>query len=159
MRLALIVIPTCSLLVACTHVVKRPMECSPLLPPAGKPALGWERVAGLQKVSGRVVAPGTLLPLAGASVSLTRLPISQQQNSARIERVTDNFGAFVVESISPASYFIQVRRLGYTQVRDTIEVKADSALAVIALLVRDNMTLDECSLTYQRVRVPWWKRS
>jgi hypothetical protein len=54
---------------------------------------------------------------------------------------------------------IQVRRLGYAQVRATIEVRADSALLLTALLVRDNVTLDECGLTYEKVRVPSWKRS
>jgi hypothetical protein len=160
MRLALATVTAaCSLLAACTHFVNRPSDCAPTPPLAGKPAVGWERVAGLQRVSGRVVAPGSPLPLGGASVSLTRLPVSEQGNSAVIERVTDNSGAFIIESISPASYLIRVRRLGYTQVRDTIEVKPDSALAVIALLVRNNLILDECSLTYQKVRVPWWKRS
>jgi hypothetical protein len=130
-----------------------------MLPPAGKPALGWQRVAGLERVSGVVAAPGALFPLSGTSVSLTRLPLPQQGNSTDIRRVTDNAGTFVVESISPASYLIRVRRIGYMQVQDTIEVKRDSSLAVIAVLVRDNMMFDECSLTYQKVRVPWWMRS
>jgi hypothetical protein len=130
-----------------------------MLPLAGKPALGWQRVAGLQRVSGVVAEPGALFPLSGTSVSLTRLPLPQQGNSTDIRRVTDNAGTFVVESISPASYLIRVRRIGYMQVQDTIEVKRDSSLAVIAVLVRDNMILDECSLTYQKVRVPWWMRS
>jgi carboxypeptidase family protein len=160
MKMALATVTAaCSLLPACTHFVNRPSDCAPTAPPAGKPAVGWERVAGLQRVSGRVVAPASVLPLGGASVSLTRLPVSESGNSTGIERVTDNTGAFTIESISPAWYLIRVRRLGYTQVRDTIEVKPDSALAVIVLLVRDNLALDECTLTYQKVRVPWWKRS
>jgi len=130
-----------------------------MLPAAGKPALGWQRAAGLQRVSGVVAEPGALFPLSGTSVSLTRLPLPQQGNSTDIRRVTDNAGTFVVESISPASYLIRVRRIGYMQVQDTIEVKRDSSLSVIAVLVRDNMILDECSLTYQKVRVPWWMRS
>jgi hypothetical protein len=152
-------IATCSFLVACTHIVNRPSECAPALPFAGKPALGWERVAGVQKVSGIVVAPSALVPLSGTFVSLTRLPIPQQGNSRGIQKITDNSGGFVFEPISPASYLIRVRRLGYMPVQDTIEVKRDSTLAVIAVLVRQNMMLDECSLTYQKVRVPWWRQS
>jgi hypothetical protein len=145
-------------LAACTHIVKRPSQCAPPLPPAGGSALGWERVVGPPTISGHVLAPGSLSPLEGALVSVTLLPINPQGSSKTLQQGTDKSGAFLIESISPARYLMRIRRLGYRQAHDTVEVKRDSAIVATALLVRDNITLDDCSLTYTEVRVPWWKR-
>ena len=43
--------------------------------------------------------------------------------------------------------------------QDTVLVVQDSGLVATGSLVVSNMTLDECGLMYQEVRVPWWKRT
>jgi hypothetical protein len=54
---------------------------------------------------------------------------------------------------------MSVRRLGYLAARDTVVIVQDSGLVATGSLVPSNMTLDGCGLMYQKVRVPWWKRT
>jgi hypothetical protein len=43
--------------------------------------------------------------------------------------------------------------------QDTVLVVQDSGLVATGILVVDYVTLDECGLMSQQVRVPWWKRN
>jgi hypothetical protein len=145
-------------LVACTHIVKRPSQCASPPEPPGHSAVGWQRVAGIARVSGKVLAPGSFVPIHAATVNLTLLQITAQGASRSLQAVTDVAGEFQIDSTPPGHYLMRIRRLGYQPAHDTIRVTLDSAVVVTGLLVPDNMILDDCSLTYQEVRVPWWKR-
>jgi hypothetical protein len=105
-------------------------------------------------VTGRVLSPGTLVPLEGAAVTLVPLADTAKQ----LHAYTNATGDFRIDSAPPARYLMRVRRLGFRAVRDTIEITPDSGIVATGLLALDNIVLDECSLTYQEVRVPWWKR-
>jgi hypothetical protein len=141
---------------ACTHVVKRPFECAPLPTPAGSSALGWQRTAGTLGVSGKIVAPGSLVPIQGAGITLIAM-LNQGRSETR-QAYSDASGGFRIDSVLPARYLMAVRRLGYSPARDTVELKPDSGIVATAVLIPDNIVLDECSMTYYEVRVPWWKR-
>ncbi len=54
---------------------------------------------------------------------------------------------------------MSVRRLGYLAAGDTVLVTQDSGIVATGSLVSYNITLDECGMMYQEVRVPWWKRN
>jgi hypothetical protein len=141
----------------CTHLVKRPSECAPPPKPIGQSALGWQRT-GARGVTGKVLAPGTLAPIQSATVTLSLVSTSPQGAPKNFQGITDANGEFRIDSTPPARYLMRVRRLGYRQAHDTIETTADSGIVATGLLVQENIVLDECSLTYQEVRVPWWKR-
>ncbi len=148
-----------ALVIGCTHIVKRPVECAAPPPPTGNSAIAWQRVGGTRSVSGKVVAPGSLDPIPGASVGFAPLPIVSQTPSYVFQQGSDASGGFHIDSIPPSRYLMVVRRLGYLAVRDTVLVTPDSGIVVTGILVPYNMTLDECGMMYQKVRVPWWKRS
>ena len=143
-----------SAVAGCTHVVRRPLECAPPPAPIGKSAIAWQRVGDTKSVSGKVVAPGSLEPIQGATITLSPLP-----NGKALQQVSDASGSFQIDSIRPSRYLMSVRRLGYLAARDTVLVVEDSGLVATGSLVTHNMTLDECGLLYQKVRVPWWIRS
>jgi hypothetical protein len=141
---------------ACTHVVKRRFECAPLPTPAGRSVLGWQRTAGARGVSGKIVAPGSLVPIQGAGITLIATPT--QGRSETLQAYSDASGGFRIDSIVPARYLMAVRRIGYSPARDTVEVKPDSGIVATGVLIPDRIIFDECSMTYYEVRVPWWKR-
>jgi hypothetical protein len=113
-------------------------------------------LANTRGVSGKVVAPGSLVPIAGAVVTLIATPAKGQPEI--LQAYSDASGGFRIDSIRPALYLMAVRRIGYSPARDTVEVKPDSGIVATGLLVTDRTVFDECSMTYYEVRVPWWKR-
>jgi Carboxypeptidase regulatory-like domain len=123
----------------------------------GHSVIGWQRVSGATGVSGQVVAPGSLTPIQAVQVSFSLLPILQGQ-SGTVQGITDIAGRFHIESISPARYLMVARRLGYRAAHDTVVIARDSGMVSTVILVPDNMTIDECGMMYQEVRVPWWER-
>src|SRR5215212_10284471 len=82
------------LALGCTHVVKVPTDCGPGPQPVGRSAIGWERIAGASRVSGRVASP-SLSPLEAATVGLARLSVSPSR-----ERLTtsNRLGEFSFDS-------------------------------------------------------------
>ena len=70
---------------------------------------------------------------------------------------SDSAGGFVVDSILPGRYAIQVLRIGFHALRDTIDVAADGGTPLEIGL--DVAVLDgRCSgFAAVRVRKPWWK--
>lgn len=149
-----LIVAVLSIVAGCTHVVKRPLECAPPPAPIGKSAIAWQRVGAKKSVSGKVLAPGSLEPIQGATITLTPLP-----HGKALRQVSDVSGSFQIDSIRPSRYLLSIRRLGYLAARDTVLVVEDSGLVATGNLVTHNMTLDECGLLYQKVRVPWWIRS
>jgi hypothetical protein len=143
-----------SVVTGCTHVVNRPIECAPPRSPIGKSAIAWQRVGGTRTATGKVVAPGSLEPIQGATITLAPVPTGRA-----LQQYSDASGSFHIDSILPSRYLMSVRRLGYLAARETVLVVEDSGLVVTGSLIPYNMTLDECGLMYQRVRVPWWVRS
>ena len=139
---------------ACTHIVNVPTECGPGPQPMGHSAIGWERIKGPSRVSGRVSSP-SLAPIEAATIGLTRLSVLPLQ-----ERVTTSNarGEFSFDSTDGDRYLLRVRRLGYARVADTLQLSADSGIVVTALLAQHKLILDDCGLTYTEKRVPWWKR-
>jgi Carboxypeptidase regulatory-like domain len=142
---------------ACTHLVKRPSDCSPPPKAIGQSAIDWQRTAA-PGVKGKILAPGTLDPIQAATVTLTQVSTSPQVASRTFLGISDANGEFRIDSTSPARYLMRVRRIGYRQAHDTVQINADSGVIATALLVPESIMFDECSLTYQEVRVPWWKR-
>jgi hypothetical protein len=137
----------------CTHVIHVPTECGPPEEPIGHSAIGWERAIGPARITGRVVSP-TSSAIQGATIGLTRLGVSPSRD---IQAFSGQLGEFSFDSTPPSRYLMLVRRLGYGPARDTIEVRSDSSVVVVALLAQHRMILDECTLTYTEKRVPWWK--
>ena len=142
---------------ACTHVVQRPTKCGPPPPALGHSALGWQRVAA-GGIDGSVVTPGGLTPLATAIIHLTRVAASTSEPAASLQANSDGEGRFRFDSVASGRYVLQVRRIGYQPVRDTIELHGDSGVVATAVLAMQIIRFDECGLTYEEVRVPWWKR-
>jgi hypothetical protein len=70
---------------------------------------------------------------------------------------TDSAGLFVIDSVLPGRYTIQVLRVGFRALRDTIEVTADNGAPFEISL--DVAVVDgPCSgFAAVRVRKPWWK--
>jgi hypothetical protein len=130
--------------VACTHLVKRPLDCATPQKPLGQSAIGWERdrVSG---VSGKVVAPGTLVPIQGATVTLTVITDSSEQQGTTYRATTDDTGQFRIDSAPPGQYLIRVRRLGYRQAHDTVRTMPDSGAIATGVLAREVVRIDECS--------------
>jgi hypothetical protein len=102
-------------------------------------------------------------PLRGrVSDRTSRQPVSQAAvglagSHAHYAVQTDSAGVFVIDSMPPGWYTIQVARVGFQAVRDTIEVaRGDGAPFEIGL---DMAVLDgPCSgFASVRVRKPWWK--
>jgi hypothetical protein len=143
--------------VACTHLVKRPLDCAPPPLPRGQSGIGWERDR-VNGVSGKVVAPGSLVPPQTATVTFTVLANPPQSPERTYRANTDDTGQFRIDSIPPGRYLMRVRRLGYRSAHDTIQTMPDSGVVVTAVLARDFVRFDECGPNYQEVRVPWWKR-
>ena len=142
-----------SLALACTHVIRVPTECGPGPEPIGRSAIGWERVQGASRISGKVVSP-SLSPIAGTTVNLTSLA-----SPSRVAHAASNTqGEFAFESTPTGRYVLQARRLGYARVQDTIQLRADSGAVATVVLVQYKLILDECGLTYTEKRVPWWQR-
>ncbi len=123
----------------------------------GQSAIGWERDQ-VNGVSGKVLAPGTLVPLQTATVTLTLLANPPESPERTYRAITDDAGQFRIDSAPPGRYLMRVRRLGYRQAHDTIQTMPDSGVKATGVLARDFVRLDECGLMYQEVRVPWWKR-
>jgi len=139
---------------ACTHIVNVPTECGPGPQPMGHSAIGWERIKGPSRVTGRVATP-SLLPIEAATIGLaplSDLPLRDRLTTSNVR------GEFSFDSTAPGRYLLRIRRLGYTLVGDTVQQTADSGVVVTALLAQHKMILDYCGLTYTEKRVPWWKR-
>jgi hypothetical protein len=101
-----------------------------------------------------VVAPGSLEAIPGAVITLAPLPTGKA-----LQQYSDASGSFRIDSIRPSRYLMSVRLIGHMPARDTVLVTQDSGLVATGTLVVDKITLDECGLMYQEVRVPWWKRN
>jgi len=144
---------------ACTHVIKRPIECGPRPAPVGRSAIGWQRVPRTRAVNGSVITPGSLDPIQAATVSFTPVPIAGQPSGGVLTQYSDASGRFHIDAIPPARYVMLVRRLGYLLARDTVVATPDSGIVTTAILVPDNMILEECGMMYEKVRVPWWVKS
>ena len=138
----------------CTHVIRVPTKCGPGPQPIGRSAIGWERVQGASRVSGKVVS-ASLSPIAGATVDLTSLSTVSPRSAHAASNIQ---GEFAFESTPTGRYVLRARRLGYSQVRDTIQLRADSGAVATVILVQHRMILDDCDLTYTEKRVPWWQR-
>jgi carboxypeptidase family protein len=142
---------------ACTHVVLRPAKCPPSPPPFGNSGIAWERAEGLG-VIGKVVAPGTFMPIQGATVIFT--PLSDLTGAApgrRFGAHTDDAGQFRIDSLPPGTYITLIRRIGYRAASDSVYAAPDSGVIMTGVLARDMISLNECGLMFQEVRVPWWK--
>lgn len=92
----------------------------------------------------------------------TRQPLSQAlvrlgDGHTRSQVQTDSAGVFVIDSVLPGRYAIQVSRVGFHALRDTIEVAAEGEAPFEIDL--DVAVLDgPCSgFAAVRVRRPWWK--
>lgn len=92
----------------------------------------------------------------------TREPLSQvlvrlADGHSRGAVQSDTAGEFVIDSVLPGRYAIQVLRIGFHALRDTIEVAADGGAPLEIGL--DVAVLDgPCSgFAAVRVRKPWWK--
>lgn len=92
----------------------------------------------------------------------SRQPLSQAfvrvaDNHMRGAVQTDSAGRFVIDSILPGRYAIQVLRVGFHALRDTIDVVADGGAPLEIGL--DVALLDgPCSgFAAVRVRKSWWK--
>lgn len=144
--------------VACTHIVRRPIKCGPQQQPIGRSVVGWQRVAGSPGVSGKVLSPGSLVPIPSAAVGLTLLQDLPQATAKPVGAYTDVGGAFRIDSTPPGRYLMIIRRIGYHAAHDTLVIAPDSAIIATGLLVPDYVVLDGCGLMYEEVRVPWWKR-
>ncbi|HEV7387584.1 MAG TPA: carboxypeptidase-like regulatory domain-containing protein [Gemmatimonadaceae bacterium] len=147
------------LLLGCSHVVRRPLECAPPPAPIGKSAIAWQRIGGTRSITGKVVAPGSLTPIQGALVGFAPLSKPGEMPANALQQYSDASGTFRIDSMRPSRYVMSVRRLGYLAVRDTVLVTQDSGLVATGTLVPHNMTIDECGMMYYEVRVPWWKRN
>ena len=102
------------------------------------------------RLRGHVTRRDTGQPLTQALVRLT-------DGRTRDAVQSDTAGGFVIDSVLPGRYAIQVLRLGFHAVRDTIEVAADGGASLEIGL--DVAILDgPCSgFAAVRVRKPWWK--
>jgi hypothetical protein len=140
-------------LLGCTHVIRVPTECGPPAEPTGRSAIGWERIPGAARVTGRVVSP-SLSPIESATIGLVRLSVPPAREAQAYSNAAGNFS---FESTHRDRYLMRVRRLGYALTSDTIELTADSGVVATVVLAQHRLTLDECSLTYTEKRVPWWK--
>jgi hypothetical protein len=105
-------------------------------------------------VTGKIVSP-SLQPVQGAIIGLTPLSVLPRRE---FSAYSNDLGEFVFDSTPPNRYLLRVRRIGYLQVSDTIQLKSDSGIVASALLIRDPLVLDDCGLTYYEKRVPWWKK-
>jgi hypothetical protein len=143
-----------SLTAGCTHLVQRPLNCAPDPPPIGRSAIAWQRIGGTRSVSGKVLIPGSLEAIPGATITLAPLPTGQA-----LQQYSDASGSFRIDSVRPSRYLMSVRRIGLMAARDTVLVVQDSGLVATASLAVHKMVLDECGLMYQEVRVPWWIRN
>jgi hypothetical protein len=145
---------TTCLTLACTHVIKVPLECGPGPQPIGRSAIGWERIPGKGHLSGRVASP-SLSPIEGARIDLSGLSLPPPR-----ERITSSnaVGEFSFDSTQPDRYLLRVRRLGYSGVADTLRLTPDSGVVATVLLVQHKLILDDCDLAYTEKRVPWWRR-
>jgi hypothetical protein len=92
----------------------------------------------------------------------SRQPLSQAfvrvaDNHTRDAVQTDSAGGFVIDSVLPGRYAIQVLRVGFHALRDTIDIVADGGAPLEIGL--DVALLDgPCSgFATVRVRKPWWK--
>lgn len=102
------------------------------------------------QLRGRVTRRDTRQPV---NEALVRLADGHTRGAVQ----TDPVGVFVIDSVLPGRYAIQVLRVGFHAVRDTIEVAADGEAPFEIGL--DVEFLDgTCSgLAAVRVRKPWWK--
>jgi hypothetical protein len=85
-------------------------------------------------LSGEVVADGTGIPIPYTTVRLQ--PLGR-------ERFTDRSGAFVYYGITPGSYRIQLRMVGYMPVDSAIEVSAPTQIVLTITMKRIPTSLEE----------------
>ncbi|MGI9044075.1 MAG: carboxypeptidase regulatory-like domain-containing protein, partial [Gemmatimonadaceae bacterium] len=94
--------------------------------------------AGSATISGAVVADGTGFPIPFSTVRL--------QPTGR-ERFADREGSFVYYSVSPGSYELQVRMLGYLPVDSVIRVGPNATMALTITMTRIPTSLDEVTVS------------
>lgn len=85
-------------------------------------------------VSGEIVADGTGIPIPYTTVKLQ--PLGR-------DKFTDRSGAFVYYGVTPGSYHIQVRMVGYLPVDSVIVVRPSSPLILTLTLKRIPTSLEE----------------
>ena len=112
----------------------------------------------MRGVSGKVVAPGTLAPIYAVAVTLFVLTDLHGNLGKSYQAYTDTTGHFRIDSLPPGRYLMRVKRIGYRPAQDTVQTVTDSGAVTTGVLATDNQILDECGLTFQTVRVPWWER-
>jgi hypothetical protein len=91
--------------------------------------------------------------LDGAEVRLSAVGVEAGSRAAR----PGPGGTFEFDGVTPGSYVLSVRRIGYFRVADTLRVTPDSGAAAVAVLARDHAVLDGCGYAYVPVRLPWWR--
>ena len=134
-------------LAACTRYEYRRGTC-PKAPPSGS-AIGWERTEGSGgAIEGRVVTIDSMKPVQMAMVTLSGDP--------RRWGTTDE-GRFRLDPITPGTYELKVRRIGFQMATQAVTVSADSALTALVAMQRMNVILDGCGNLMFRVKKPWWK--
>jgi hypothetical protein len=82
---------------------------------------------------GRVLRAGTTTPLAGAEVWL---PMADRRVT------TDSSGDFRVDSLREGSQYVQVRKVGFAALRDTVTIAASSELRRDFSLIASSQVLD-----------------
>jgi hypothetical protein len=87
------------------------------------------------RVDGQVVLSDT-----AARPILASVTFSPASGPPRV-RATGLAGDFAFDSIAPGRYVLSVRRLGYRAWRDTVVVRPDSGVRIVAVLARDTVTL------------------
>jgi hypothetical protein len=108
-------------------------------------------LAGLPgTVTGHVTERVAGTPLTGAHV---RLAAGVETYAA----TTDASGSFRFDSVSPGRYLVEVQRIAYESVHDTITVAPAKPLSFDGVLVPAVLDGPCSGFMSVRVRKPWWK--
>jgi hypothetical protein len=127
---------------ACVHRASTARDtCGPQSSPFGHSALAWQRT-GIKAIVGTVTTAEALVPLQSALVSLVLATSTPSNPSIRYHALSDASGNFRIDSVQPARYVLQVRRIEYRQAVDTIQIVADSGILVRAFMVPGNFIVD-----------------
>ena len=140
------------LLAGCGRTVLRPVPCVEPEPPLPRSGFGWQASSEPGVVRGWVRAVSD----SDVSVVLVGLRPAGRDTVWR-EGPAAPTGAFRFDSVAPGAYVVEVRRIGYRRVRDTVRVTADSGVLVAAVLSRDEAVLDGCGYANVETRLPWWR--
>ena len=103
-----------------------------------------------ERLFGRVLMQGPEQPLGGARILLTNEGTRQMANS-------DSLGRFVLDSILPGHYLIEVWSIAMHSVHETTYVAASERATLDVSLAPFPMDGPCSGFAAVRVRKPWWK--